>query len=205
MSDVAATEQLRARIDWRPDARPLGWWGMVLFIATEAMFFGLLLFVYLFLRAQATEWPPVGVAEPELAVSGVRSVVLLSSSLPMLLAERGARRGDRRRLVWGLGATFLLAALFFVGHVEEARTLWAEGERPGLNSYTSAFWTVTNAHALHLLVGMAMVAFTWTRAVLGRYRAGEHLGVQLTAMYWHFVDIVWVAVYATLYLSVSVG
>lgn len=191
------------RVSWQPGSRSLGWWGMVMFIATEAMVFALLIFVYFFLRAQADQWPLGDVEDPKVLRTGIRSLFLFASSATMHAADAGIRRGSRARLLAGVGATLLLAAVFFAGHLEEAHSMWVAGERPDTNAYTSAFWTIVNFHAFHLLVGMLLLGGVMVRGLVHRYDERRHIGVQLSSMYWHFVDVVWVFVFASLYLSVA--
>lgn len=182
--------------------RTLGWWGVVTMIATEGMLFALLLFVYLQLRANADRWPLGDIAGPELVESGLRTVVLFMSSVPIHLADRAAHAGDQRELRWSLALTWVMGALFLAGHVDEWAKLLAEFT-PATNAYGSAFYTITGFHALHVAVGLVVVAYLWAGAVTGRYGPGHATGVTTGAMYWHFVDAVWIVVYGTLYVSVG--
>lgn len=190
------------RISFQPGGRPLGWWGMTMFIVTEAMLFALLLFAYFYVRGQADQWPLGDVKEPELTMSGIRTVLLLGSSLPAHLALRAVTRGRTGRFVAWLSVTLALATVFFLGHLDEAHTMWERGEHPDVNAYLSAFWTVTNFHAFHLLVGMGMLVVALVRGLAGRYTPERHLGAELVVTYWHFVDVIWIFVYSSLYLSV---
>ncbi|MGH3665029.1 MAG: cytochrome c oxidase subunit 3 [Egibacteraceae bacterium] len=194
MADAAAIATVRP-----PAGRRLGWWGMTTLVMTEAMLFALLLFTYVYLATRAEQWPPEGVAEPELLRSGIRSLLLFASSATMSWADRGIRRGCRGRFETGLVVTFLLAAVFMAGHVEEMRTLPAEFTWAS-HAYGSLFYTITNFHAAHLTVGMALLAFTYLASRRGHFSAEEHLGATTTSIYWHFVDVVWVFVYTLLYL-----
>lgn len=187
----------------RSSGRSLGWWGTVALIATESMIFALLLFGNFYLRAQADEWPLGGIADPELLKSGIRTAILLGTTIPVVIAERGIRRGRRGHMMWGIGVAWLMAAVFMAGHVEEYVHLFEEGVRPGTNAYTSAFYTITALHALHLTAGMGALAYVWLRGLAGHYDAHDHDAVENTALYWHFVDVVWVFVYSSLYLSVT--
>jgi len=182
--------------------RSLGWWGTIALIATEAMVFALLLFANFYLRLQSPVWPLGGIRNPELLKSGIRTVVLVASSVPLHTAGRAIRRGDRRLLVWGLGIGWLMGAAFLAGHVDEYVRLWKEF-RPGTNAYASSFYTITGLHAAHLVVGLVIVGYLWWRAATGRYDARHHNAVECGILYWHFVDVVWIFVYASLYLSVS--
>jgi heme/copper-type cytochrome/quinol oxidase subunit 3 len=189
-----------------PDAgsfsgRPLGWWGLMAMIATEAMMFALLFFVNLELRVKADEWPLGGLAGPELKISGLRTLLLLASSIPIHFAERAAERGDFRGVARGLATAWLMGALFLAGHAAEWHTLWKE-VTPSTDAYGSVFYTITGLHALHLLVGLIVVGYLWFGSVNGRYATANRAPIHNGALYWHFVDAVWVFVYTLLYLSV---
>jgi heme/copper-type cytochrome/quinol oxidase subunit 3 len=175
-----------------------GWWGMVALIVTEAMIFAGLLAAYLFLRAASKEWPPPGIEPPELPKIIVFTVVLLGSSLPIFWAEAAIRRGDVRAMRVGLLLSFLLGLAFLVNLGIEYRELpfpWGE------NSYTSAFYTITGLHGLHVCVGLLINLVVQLKAALGRITEEHHLTVAVFSLYWHFVDVVWIFVFSTLYLS----
>lgn len=174
---------------------------MVIFLTTEAALFSILLFTYFFLRAGAKAWPPDGIADPELVKSGIRSAILIASSLPMHWADRAVRRGKIGRMQVSLALSFTMGAVFIVGHFQE----WTElGFGPTKNAYSSVFFTITGFHALHLIGGLCIQAFVWLRSFFGHFDAEHHLAVRNTAIYWHFVDGVWVFVFSALYLSVRV-
>jgi cytochrome c oxidase subunit 3/cytochrome c oxidase subunit I+III len=179
--------------------RSLAWWGMVMTILTEGTLFALLLFVYFYLFSLAREWPLGGIPPPELPVVSVRTVLLLASSATMSLAERAIRRGRVGMTRLCMVLTFLLGAVFLAGHVEEMLRLPAEYTW-STNAYGSLFYVIVNFHGVHLAVGLILLAFTFVALTRGRYTADEHQGLQVAAMYWHFVDVVWVFVFPTLYL-----
>ncbi|HWL65823.1 MAG TPA: heme-copper oxidase subunit III [Actinomycetota bacterium] len=182
--------------------RAYGWWGMVWLIATEATLFAALIATYFFLRFRSgPQWPPGDIPAPELELPLIMSAILLASSIPVHFAEAGIKKGSQARLRWGLLAGFLLGAIFFgvtVG-IEWPEKL-AEFT-PRTNVYGSLFFTITGFHLSHVLVGLLISAWAQVRAWNGAFDADKHLTVQNFAMYWHFVDVVWVAVFATIYLS----
>lgn len=184
--------------------RALGWWGTVFMIITEGMIFALLLFAYFFVRANNAAWPPEGVKDPELVKSGIRSVVLLASSIPIHLAQRGIERGNRRQLLWGLTTALVMGAFFLVGHAEEYVKVWKEYTYSD-HAYGSLFYSITGLHTLHLLVGMGSTLAVLVLTLRGRVNERSYLAVENTAMYWHFVDVVWIFVYSSLYLSVTLA
>jgi heme/copper-type cytochrome/quinol oxidase subunit 3 len=182
--------------------RAFGWWGMVWLIATEATLFAMLIASYFYLRVRhGPVWPPDGIRKPELALPLVMTVILWASSIPVHLADGGIRKGRQGRLRWGLAAGFGLGAVFLLMTVavEWPRTL--REFTPATNVYGSLFFTVTGFHAAHVLVGLLMSLWTQARAWRGAFDTSRDLGVQTFAMYWHFVDVVWAFVLATVYLS----
>jgi heme/copper-type cytochrome/quinol oxidase subunit 3 len=134
--------------------------------------------------------------------SSIRSVILIGSSLPIHLGERAIKRGNRRGLLWGIAIGWVMGAVFLIGHFAEYATSWKEF-RPSTNAYGSAFYTITGLHALHLMVGLVVLAYLWYRALRGHYDEHNHEPVQCGVLYWHFVDAVWIFVFSSLYLSVA--
>jgi cytochrome c oxidase subunit III len=179
--------------------RSLVWWAMVMAILTEGTLFALLLFVYYYLFSLAPEWPPGGIRPPELLVVSIRTALLLASSATMSVAERAIRRGRSGITRAFMVLTFLLGAVFLAGHVEEMLRLPGEYTW-STNAYGSLFYMIVNFHGLHLAVGLILLAFTYAALARGRYTADDHEGLKVAGMYWHFVDVVWVFVFPTLYL-----
>jgi heme/copper-type cytochrome/quinol oxidase subunit 3 len=179
---------------------PTGWWGMVVLIMTEAMIFAGLLGSYFFVRAISPEWPLGGIEPPELRRISLFTVVLLGSSVPVFWAEAGIRRGDQRRLRLGLLLSFLLGASFMVNLVFEYEELHF-GVRD--NAYASLYYAITGLHGLHVFVGLLMNLVVQIKAWQGKFTADRHLTVEIFGLYWHFVDVVWIFVFSSLYVSVG--
>ncbi|HEX2275048.1 MAG TPA: heme-copper oxidase subunit III [Acidimicrobiales bacterium] len=182
--------------------RSFGWWGMVWLIATEATLFAILLASYFYLRFRTgVEWPPEHIHPPKLELPLIMTAILWSSSYPVHLAEKGIEKGNQRRLKWGLAAGWLLGAIFlFITLAFE----WPETLHeftPRTNAYGSMFFTITGFHASHVVVGLSVSLFTQFRAWQGAFDERRHVSVQNFAMYWHFVDIVWLFVLVSVYLS----
>lgn len=180
---------------------PVGWWGILGLIATEATIFAGLLAAYFFVRAGSASWPQGGIDPPELGRISVATVVLLGSSLPLFVAEPAARRGNLRRVRAMLATTFVLGAAFAVNQVLEYRSL-GFGIRD--NAYGSFFYLITGLHGLHVLVGLLICVVVQAKAWTGRITADRHLTLTVFAYYWHFVDAVWIFVFSSLYLSAHV-
>ncbi|WP_207783951.1 cytochrome c oxidase subunit 3 [Micromonospora globispora] len=185
-----------------PVGRSTGWWGMVMFVATEATLFACLLGSYFYLRFQyGPQWPPDGIEDPKLLKPLVMTAVLLPSSLPVVWAEHGIRRGQRWRLRAGLTATLLLGATFLTLQATE----YAEKLKHftmTTDVYGSLFYLITGFHGLHVLVGLTMIGWLLAASLRGgSFGAHRHDRVRNAAIYWHFVDLVWIAILFTIYLS----
>lgn len=178
--------------------RSTGWWATLLLIANEATLFASLIAAYFYLRFNSPAWPPEGIETPELLLPAILTVVLLTSSVFMHLALHGIQRGDqsalRRNLLIGLG----LGVLFLALQAYEYSSL---AFRPTDNAYGSLFFTITGIHGIHVLVAVIMNAYLQLRARLGHFTAARFQGVENVVLYWHFVDVVWLFVVASLYLS----
>jgi cytochrome c oxidase subunit III len=204
VEDAAMNEALRpAGAAIRSPEPTTGTMGMLLFILTEAALFGSFLVSYLFLRFQAGGgWPPQGIDRPSLVLPAIMTVVLLSSSLPMHLADTGIRRGRRTRLRVGLLAGFLLGGTFLglqgVEYSESLRDFVPQG-----HAYGSLFYMITGFHGAHVAGGLLLNLWVQVRAGRGYYDAERHATVRNVVLYWHFVDVVWIAIFATLYVAAA--
>ena len=198
MSVTAETVQARLGVP-AGRGRSLAWWGMTMAILTEGTLFALLLFVYFYLLSLAPEWPLGDIKRPELLTVSIRSVLLFASSATMSVADRAITR-DRPGVTRAfLVVTFLLGASFLAGHVEEMLRLPSEFTW-ATNAYGSLFYVIVNFHGAHLTIGLLMLAFVYAALTRGRYSAKDHEGLRVAGMYWHFVDVVWLFVFPTLYL-----
>ncbi|HLH24424.1 MAG TPA: cytochrome c oxidase subunit 3 [Chloroflexota bacterium] len=182
----------------RGGSHATGWWGMGLLILTEGALFACLLFSYFYARTTAPAWPPVGIDKPDLTLPAPMTGLLLLSSVAMWWGERGIRQGSRGQLMAGLAISFALGGTFLAlqGIEYSHKTFSLQ-----TNVYGSLFFTITGFHGAHVLAGLIMSAVVQLRAWLGHFSAQRHLAVQNMGIYWHFVDVIWLAVFASLYLS----
>lgn len=171
--------------------------GMLLFIISEIMLFGAFFTAYFFIRVVNGEpWPAEGDHLP-VAVAGVNTAILVSSSFTMHWALEGARRGNRAALRMGLLTTLLLGATFLAIQINEYVNI---GFAISENAQSSIFYGLTGLHGAHVFVGLTLLVFATTRAFRGHFSPEKHMGVEIPGIYWHFVDIMWIVVYTTLYV-----
>jgi cytochrome c oxidase subunit III len=174
--------------------------GILLFIVSEAMLFGAFFASYFFLRVVANEgpWPPDPFELP-VAVAGVNTAILVSSSFTVHWALESIRRGNRLGLKLGLIATWLLGASFLFIQINEYVHIGFSG-RDG--AFGSIFYGLTGLHGAHVFVGLLLLSFANIRAWRGHFgpTAKDHLGVEVAGIYWHFVDVMWIIVYTTVYI-----
>ena len=170
--------------------------GMVLFLISEAFLFGSLFWTYFYLRAESPVWPPAGV-ELDSLLASVNTVVLLSSSVSVWWAARRIRKGSERGLAAGLAITVFLG----VGFLGVTLFEWThETFRPWTSAYGSIFYTLTGFHALHVLGGVLLMLTLLARTLRHRFSPGSFLAVEIGSLYWHFVDLIWIVVFTTLFI-----
>jgi cytochrome c oxidase subunit III len=174
------------------------WWGMVMLIVIEIMVFGSLIVSYFYLKAGSLEWPPGGIDKPELLLPTINLFVLIISGGTMYWADSGIKKGDQRRLKIGLAVSWLLMALFLTLKVVEYAGL---DYRWNTNAYGSIVWTITGFHSAHIISVLLKTMIVFALAWQGYFNADRRLGVQINGLYWQFVVIIWIPLYATLYLS----
>jgi heme/copper-type cytochrome/quinol oxidase subunit 3 len=174
------------------------WWGMVVLIATEAMIFAVLLSAYFFLRAGSTTWPIGGLEKPELTLTTVFSFVLWGSSIPIFWAEAAIRRGNLVKLRAGLLISFLMGLSFLAYTVKDFEDLHF-GWRT--NAYGSIFYVIVGLHGLHVIVGLLINLLVQVKAWQAKFTAHRHTTVEVFGLYWHFVDVVWIFVFFSLFVS----
>jgi len=173
--------------------------GMVLFIASEVMFFGGLFGAYFTLRTAAPEWPPPGSPELDKLYALGLTVALVSSSVTMQLGVFAIRRNDQKRLVRWLIVTLVLGAMFLGGQGYEYNSLFQEGMTLRSGVFGSTFFTLTGFHGAHVFGGAAFILIVLLRARSGQFTARYHDTVEMASYYWHFVDVVWLGLVTTIY------
>lgn len=178
---------------------PSGTLAMLLFLATEAMFFAGLVSAFLVLRSEALLWPPPGQPRLPVGVTGLNTAVLLASAWTMQRACEALReRGNTGR--W-LDATALLGGLFLALQGSEWARLVGFGLTTTSSLYGAIFYTLVGAHALHVLAALVALGVVAVRARRSRITARDPGGLELCRLYWLFVVAVWPVLYVLVYLS----
>jgi heme/copper-type cytochrome/quinol oxidase subunit 3 len=176
-------------------ARPSGWWGMAIFVATEATLFGTIVGTYFYLRFQTPRWPPHGIPDPKVVVPLVLTGVLVLTSVVMQFSFGSARRGQL-----GFARFALLVALIVQsGYLAMQIQLFLDDLHkfsPNATAYASIYFTLVGAHHFHVLVGILLNVWLLLRFVGGltNYRL---VALQATTFYWHFVNVLAVVVTLT--------
>jgi cytochrome c oxidase subunit 3 len=171
--------------------------GMVVFVASEAMFFATFFGAYFTIYSVNPVWPPAGFPrlEPELAI--VLTVVLVGSSVTLQLGVRAIRRDRARVLLFWVGLTILLGAAF-LGLQLYDYSLLGFGVRDGI--FGSLFYVMTGLHMAHVFGGVVFLVLVLWQGFGGQLSAASHDSLEAGAIYWHFVDVVWICLFTTFYL-----
>jgi cytochrome c oxidase subunit 3 len=178
----------------RVDHRELG---MYLFIISEIMVFGAFFTAYFFIRVVGgAPWPASGTELPKL-IAGVNTCVLVSSSFSMHWALESIKSNNRWGLKAGMVTTFLLGLTFLFVQINEYVHV---GFSPQDHAQGTIFYGLTGLHGAHVFVGLTLLLMVTIRAFRGHFSPAEHFGVEVPGIYWHFVDVMWIVVYTTVYI-----
>ncbi|MDP1771213.1 MAG: cytochrome c oxidase subunit 3 [Methylobacter sp.] len=174
-----------------------GWWGVLALIVTEGSLFGYLLFTYFYLASQSEQhWPPDGL--PELLIPGVNTVILLASSVFVWVSERCIQRSMLLCSLVSMALAHILGVCFVAIQFNEwSKTTYDMTS----NLYGSLYFTITGFHMLHVIVGLVILMALLLWIALGYFDHRRYAAVTIGGLYWHFVDVVWLFVFTTLYLT----
>lgn len=195
--------------DQQFDSAKLGMWA---FIVTELLFFGGLFVAYIVYRAWHPELFEMAAVHLDTVLGGINTIVLITSSLTIALAIRAAQLDHMRSLINYLSATFLLAGVFMVIKYFEYAEKFADGKYPGAyytyeglehelaSVFFSIYYMLTGLHGLHVVIGMGLIGWLIIKAYRGAYNSAYYTPVEITALYWHLVDLIWIFLFPLLYL-----
>lgn len=212
-------EEQYANLEQQHETAALGMWA---FLATEVLFFGTL---FLGLTIYHNQYPLAfekGSEKLNWLIGGINTVVLLVSSLFMVLAVHYAQHGDRKPLCWCLTLTVLLAFTFlglkaveyYLDYRDKLIPSWSFDDNewvtrdglpasdvPHVKLFLLFYWIMTGLHALHVTIGIAVILVLLVLALKGTFSPVRYAAVDVTALYWHFVDMVWIFLLPMLYLQ----
>jgi len=173
--------------------------GMWIFLITDAMTFGGLLIGYGILRAGNKSWP---VPSEILGIkfTALMTFILICSSLTMVLGLDGAKRGNRREAVKWLLLTALGGLFFLGGQVYEYSHLIHEGFTLPSGNFPATFYVVTSFHGMHVFTGVCYLLITAAGVAAGKHLDNGANFVEITGLFWHFVDLIWILVFTFIYL-----
>jgi cytochrome c oxidase subunit III len=196
-------------LEQQHEAATLGMW---VFLVTEVMFFGGLLMAYLLYRVWYPEAWSEGSLELDIRLGGFNTVVLIASSLTMALAVRAAQTGGPKATVRWLLITIALGMTFLVVKFFEYEHKWELNHIPGPNFvfegpharqveiFLSLYFGLTGLHAIHMVIGVSLLSVITWMAWRRRFTPEWYTPVEMSGLYWHFVDIVWIFLFPLLYL-----
>lgn len=213
MSSKAYKLMLREQYGTPEQQRETVTFGMWIFLATEVMFFGGLFMAFAVYRMRFTQGFDEGSADMSIWLGAINTAVLITSSLTMALAIHNAATGKQRRTVWLLLTTALLGLVFlaikfteYYQHYEAHKVpgIWFETTKPhagAMQLFYVFYFVMTGLHALHMTIGISLVVVFACRAAFGSFNSEYHTPLEALGLYWHFVDIVWVFLFAIFYIS----
>ena len=191
-------QQAEAAIAHGGAGMPTALVGMLLFIASEVMFFGGLFATYFNARATATgAWEPPPGGHLDLPLAAVLTAILVASSFTMQFGVWAIRRGDTGKLKLWTAITLGLGVLFLAGQLYDYTQL-GFGLADGV--FGTVFYTLTGFHGAHVFGGAVGLTIVLARAMRGQFSARNHVAVEAVSVYWHFVDVVWIGVFSVIYL-----
>jgi len=177
-----------------PDYRVLG---LLVFLISESLMFGGLFAAYLIYRSGTGSWPPEG-TEVELLLPTINTIILVSSSFVIHKGDNAIKKNDVKGLRLWYVATAVMGVIFLGGQLYEYLTL---GYGLTTNLFSNCFYIMTGFHGLHVTIGVCLIlGVLWRSRREGHYGETKHVGVEMAEIYWHFVDIIWIILFALLYI-----
>lgn len=186
--------------------------GIWIFLITEVLLFSALFTAFTVYRLSAPQAFDLGSKDMEIVLGGINTAVLLCSSYTMALAVYNAEQGKERLLILFLILTMILGAIFlgikfteYYMHYKDHKVpaFWFEESSPQatrIQMFFVFYFIMTGLHAVHMMVGLGILGVLLFRTVLGNLTAKYHTPIEVGALYWHFVDIVWIFLYAIFYI-----
>jgi heme/copper-type cytochrome/quinol oxidase subunit 3 len=183
------------------DTWKLGFWT---FLGSETLFFGSFIATYMIYAGRSVAGPlPHEVLD--IPLTSISTFVLLMSSLAMVIGLAGVQRGSRGVALGGIGATAALGMIFLGFQAYEFTHFYHVGLTLSTNLFGSSFFILTGFHGAHVTIGVIWLLLLWLQMFAGRIAPKDALKVEIAGLYWHFVDIVWIAIFTLIYLLQTEG
>ena len=174
--------------------------GTIIWLASELMFFAGLFAMYFTARARSTVGWPMPPTHLDLPYAAVFTIILVLSSVTCQFGVFAAEQGNVYGLRRWFTITFVMGLTFVLGQANEYRNLVEEGTRIDSTTYGSVFFLTTGFHALHVIGGLVAFIFLLIRSTMGRFTPAQATAAIVVSYYWHFVDVVWIGLFAAIYL-----
>lgn len=173
------------------------WWAMILLVVIETTVFTTLFSSYFYLRFTVPDWPPEDIPNPDLLLPIINTGVLAASSVAVYWGSSGIKKGNQRRLKWGVGIGVALEVVFLVIKIFLSQGIgygWTD------HAYGSIFFTINRLHTMHVLVAILLASSAEVLALRGHFTEERRLGIQAINIYWQFVAVIWIPVFFVLFL-----
>ena len=184
------------------ETRDLRLQGFLLFLISDVVLFSSFIFAYLYMRNSGQGWPPPNIHRLDVAFAALNSVILFGSGVTMHYALENWKHGHFNRYAWLMISTIILGAGFLGGQAYEYNNLinnehvtWG-----GSGIFGASFFTLTGMHGFHVGVGVIYLSILLLQSIHGVYTKQKFFGLTAGTLYWHFVDVIWVALFSMFYL-----
>lgn len=176
--------------------------GIWLFLASEVMLFGALFSSYILIRVGAAVWPPAGTPALNIPLATFNTAVLIASSVTVILSWASLMKRDFGKYRLCMGLTILCGLIFLVAKSFEYNAKFHHHAFPSTNIFLAAYFTMTGLHVLHVIGGLVVMIYFWGPGSKMFQKDPEHFTnrIETVGLYWHFVDLVWIFLFPTLYL-----
>jgi cytochrome c oxidase subunit III len=184
------------------ETRELRLQGFLLFLVSDCVLFSSFIFAYLYMRSSGQGWPPPGISRLDVAFASLNSVILFGSGATMHYALEWWKHNNFARYAFFMILTIVLGAMFLGGQafeyhhlIVDEKVTWA-----GSGIFGASFFTLTGMHGFHVSVGVIYLTILLLQSIHGVYTKDKYFGLTAGTLYWHFVDVIWVALFSIFYL-----
>jgi cytochrome c oxidase subunit 1/cytochrome c oxidase subunit I+III len=179
------------------DSRSIVWWGTIVMTVIESLVFAITVGAYFYLRTLASEWPPAQTGPPALTVATINLVVLLISAAPAVVLDRAGHRRNWPMVCWMLAVNLIFGTTFLVLRIYEFKALncWWNS-----HAYGSITWTLLALHTTNLVTSLLETAIVLAYFLLRPVEDRHYLDARLDGVFWYFIVVTWIPLYAVVFL-----